>query len=202
MSDGSGKYDVIYADPPWHFGTSLPSCTTASDGTQVFKDRALEEFQYPTMRPGELRELFQTDVHDIAADDAVLIMWTTDAHLPLAVELGKLAGFEYKTVAFVWNKKTPKGNQVCYMGRWTCKGSEIALLFSKGRAHSRLLKARNVRQLVEAERREHSRKPDEVRHRIETMFPGACKIELFARETVPGWDSWGNETDKFNRKGN
>ena len=76
------------------------------------------------------------------------------------------------------------------------KGTEIALLFTKGRAH-KLLRARNVRQLVEAERREHSRKPDEVDERIEQMFPDSQKIELFARTQRPGWDSHGNEVDKF-----
>ena len=83
------------------------------------------------------------------------------------------------------------------MGRWTCKGSEEALLFSKGTAHRDLLKAHNVRQLVEAERREHSRKPDEVRERLLTMFPDCRRIELFARDTSPGWDAWGNEVGKF-----
>ena len=185
-------YDVIYADPPWHFGASIPSVK----GTK-YVDRHLEDFHYPTMRASELREFFSTTVGALASDDSVLLLWTTDAHLDLAIELGKMAGFTYRTVGFVWNKKTPKGNQVCYMGRWTMKGTELCLLFTKGHAHKKHLKARNVRQLVEAERREHSRKPDEVASRIEAMFPDARKIELFARTTRPGWAAWGNETGKF-----
>ena len=189
------KYNVIYADPPWHFGGTIPASRKES-GVLSFESRPLDEYHYPTMKNNELRDYFSTTVKDLADDPAVLIMWTTDAHLDVAIELGRLAGFTYKTVAFIWNKKTVTGKQVCFMGRWTMKGSEIALLFTKGTAH-KMLKARNVRQLIEAERREHSRKPDEARERIERMFPDATKIELFARTSPAGWDVYGNETDKF-----
>jgi hypothetical protein len=39
---------------------------------------------------------------------------------------------------------------------------------------------------------EHSEKPDEVRRRIERLFPGPY-LELYARKPVPGWNCWGNE---------
>ena len=44
-----------------------------------------------------------------------------------------------------------------------------------------------------SERREHSRKPDEARKRIEQLVGNVPKIELFARQTAEGWDCWGNE---------
>ncbi|MYB32360.1 MAG: hypothetical protein F4Y20_07535, partial [Acidobacteria bacterium] len=53
--------------------------------------------------------------------------------------------------------------------------------------------ARNERQLVRAERGSHSAKPEEVRRRIERMFPEQPKIELFARREVAGWTAWGLE---------
>ena len=80
------------------------------------------------------------------------------------------------------------------MGMWTCKNGEICLLATKGKAH-KLLKNRKIRQLVEAQRSDHSRKPNEVRKRIETMFPETDKIELFARTKTEGWDCWGNEVE-------
>ena len=55
----------------------------------------------------------------------------------------------------------------------------------------------SVVQTIFAPRREHSRKPDEVAQRIETLYPGATKLEVFARETREGWDAWGNEVGKF-----
>lgn len=44
---------------------------------------------------------------------------------------------------------------------------------------------------LEVER--HSRKPAEVRERIVRLLGDVPRIELFARERVPGWDAWGNE---------
>ena len=187
------KYEVIYADPPWHFGSKFKV------GTMGAEQQSLDKYQYPTMKDNTLREYFANSVSQLANDTAVMVMWTTDAHLPLAIELGNIAGFSYKTIAFIWNKKTSTGKQVCFMGTWTTKGSEIALLFTKGKAHS-LLKDRKIKQLVEAERREHSRKPDIVRTNIEKMFPNTKKIELFARTSPIGWDVFGNETEKFVNK--
>ena len=34
-------------------------------------------------------------------------------------------------------------------------------------------------------------KPDEVRKRIDSLFGGIPKVELFARRNSDGWDSWG-----------
>ena len=53
-----------------------------------------------------------------------------------------------------------------------------------------------MQQLVRSPRREHSRKPDEVRDNIVKMFPTQKKIELFAREKVDGWDFWGLDVMK------
>jgi N6-adenosine-specific RNA methylase IME4 len=55
--------------------------------------------------------------------------------------------------------------------------------------------ARNIRQFVSEMRGEHSAKPEEVRTRIEQMFPTQRKLELFARKPSPGWDVWGNEVE-------
>jgi N6-adenosine-specific RNA methylase IME4 len=62
-----------------------------------------------------------------------------------------------------------------------------------------------VHQIIEAPVRKHSKKPDEVREKIIDLVGDISKIELFAREKVDGWDSWGNEidgkniTEKFNK---
>jgi N6-adenosine-specific RNA methylase IME4 len=44
--------------------------------------------------------------------------------------------------------------------------------------------------------REHSRKPDCVRGRIERLVAGPY-LEMFARSKKPGWTAWGNEVEKF-----
>jgi N6-adenosine-specific RNA methylase IME4 len=57
-------------------------------------------------------------------------------------------------------------------------------------------RAKDVRRLVVEKRREHSRKPDCVRERIERLVAGPY-LELFARETKEGWDRWGNQSALF-----
>ena len=75
------------------------------------------------------------------------------------------------------------------------KSVEQVLLGLKGKP-MHLKKKRNVKQLVEARRREHSQKPYEVRYRIEALVgKNTPKIELFAREKPDGWDVWGDEIE-------
>lgn len=184
----SKKYQVIYADPPWSFGDRLRSNKKKDNGKLDYREL---ERHYDTM---SLKDIKMLPVDSIASTDCVLFMWTTDAHLSDAIDVIKSWGFAYKTIAFVWNKKTNKGNQVCFMGKWTMKGSEICLLATKGKAH-RLIKKHNVRQLVEAERVGHSVKPEVVRERIVLLLGELPRVELFARKKTAGWDVWGNEVD-------
>ena len=113
-------------------------------------------------------------------------MWATNPHLDQAIDLGKRWGFAWATVAFVWDK------QRVNPGFYTMSQCELCLVFKHGRIPAPR-GARNVRQLVSEKRAGHSRKPDEVRRRIEAMFPSARKIELFAREHIAKWAAWGLE---------
>jgi hypothetical protein len=54
-----------------------------------------------------------------------------------------------------------------------------------------------VRRLILSPRREHSRKPDEIYERIEELVEGPY-IELFARASRDGWESWGDQPSLFN----
>lgn len=181
--DSFKKYQIIYADPPWKFSSRQKNTGRGNI--------SLDDYHYPTM---SLKDILNLDVKSVVDDNSVLLIWTTDAHLANCLEVIESWGFEYKTVAFNWLKKEKSGKQVCYMGMWTMKGSELCLLGTKGKAHS-LLESRKVRQLVEAERTLHLSKPSEVYERIEQMFPTATKLELFARTKRSGWDSWGNEIE-------
>jgi N6-adenosine-specific RNA methylase IME4 len=79
------------------------------------------------------------------------------------------------------------------MGMTTRKGAEICLLGKRG---SPRIHAHDVRELIVAPRREHSRKPDEQYARIERLCDGPY-LELFARQRRPDWISIGDEIDKF-----
>ena len=107
----------------------------------------------------------------------------------------------YKTVAFYWVKANAKADLTCLsesdyftgLGYWTRANPEQCLLATRGSPHR---KAKDVRRLVVDYRREHSRKPDRVRHGIERLVEGPY-LELFARESAPGWSAWGAETGLF-----
>ncbi len=77
-------------------------------------------------------------------------------------------------------------------GHYTLSQCELCLVFRRGRIPTPR-GSRNERQLVAAPRGAHSEKPAEVRRRIERMFPGQKKIELFARTRAPGWEAWGRD---------
>jgi N6-adenosine-specific RNA methylase IME4 len=99
----------------------------------------------------------------------------------------KAWGFVPNTGA-VWVKESDG------MGYWFRNRHELLLLGVKGKPPAPLPQNRPS-SVIFAQRREHSRKPDEVYEMLENMFPNFKKIELFARPTNPrpGWTYWGNE---------
>jgi N6-adenosine-specific RNA methylase IME4 len=181
------KYEIIYADPPWDYGGKMQYDKSSVKSINVGFERNIfisaANFKYPTLKLKELKEL---NVDSIAADNCILFMWTTGPQFANAIELGKAWGFEYKTVAFVWDK------QVHNPGRYTLSQTEFVLAFKKGRFPSPR-GARNVRQLLSVHRGEHSEKPEQIIYSITKMFPQQKKIELFARKKYVGWDNWGLE---------
>ena len=54
-----------------------------------------------------------------------------------------------------------------------------------------------MRNLIEGEAREHSRKPEVAYRAAEALLPGARRLELFSRASRPGWETWGDEAGKF-----
>lgn len=207
MISGRSGYGCIYADPPWQFALRSPKGMGRSPDGIVNKPYKYEgnnnaERHYKTMPLGEIRAM---QVGGLAAPDCALFLWCIDSMLPQAIDVGEAWGFEFKTVAFVWAKLRREGSTrgadldgwdkqfPMGTGYWTRANPELCLLFTRGAPRR---KSMSVRKLVVAPRREHSRKPDEVRASIERLVAGPY-LELFARTAKPGWDVWGNETHKF-----
>ena len=181
------KYQVIKADPPWDYGGKMQYDKSTIKGENIgFKKKIFlssAAFKYPTLK---LKQLKTLNVSSIADTDCILFMWTTGPQLGNAVELGETWGFEYKTVAFVWDK------MIHNPGRYTLSQTEFVLAFKKGKFPTPR-GARNIRQMVTVPRGKHSEKPIEVIDGITKMFPAQDKIELFARKNYYGWDNWGLE---------
>ena len=187
----SPPYGAILADPPWHFQTWAGSRKSGAG----IACRASKP-AYNTMIDEDIAAL---PVGDIAADDAVLFLWTCWPVLERTFPIIEAWGFKYKTCAFCWTKGDSLPlfpddfRDTMGLGYWTRANSEPCLLATRGKPR-RI--AADVRQVIQDRKREHSRKPDCVHERIERLVAGPY-LELFARQKRPGWDSWGNETDKF-----
>ena len=177
---GSVRYAAILADPPWQF--------EAYSGPRVAQRSAHQHYD---VVPHDGLAAIEIP----AAEHCALFMWAVDSHLDQAIELMKAWGFEFKTVAFIWVKtcKSDPTKPRMGMGLWTRKQAEICLLGTRGKVSRN---DKGVRQVIMSERREHSRKPDEIYERIERLVDGPY-LEMFARQRWPGWDQLGDETDKF-----
>jgi N6-adenosine-specific RNA methylase IME4 len=195
----AGIYRVVYADPPWRFATY----------SDKGKGRSAEA-HYDCLTIEQIKDL---PVGDWAARDAVLLIWATDPLLPRALEVIDAWGFTYKTVGFYWVKLNKSvagrwagdllGNGPLLaerdfftgLGFWTRANPEPCLLATRGKP-KRL--AGDVPKLLLAPRREHSRKPEQTYQRIERLVQGPY-LELFARQSRPGWDGYGNQPGLFDR---
>ena len=179
------KFDIIYADPPWHYNGKLQYDKSSKNKEEIDLSKKIfissANFKYPTLKTDELMQL---QVKDITKEDCILFMWSTSPHLNQAITLGEAWGFEYKTVAFVWDKMNHNP------GQYTLSYCELCLLFKKGKI-PRPRGARNVKQLIRSPRKKHSEKPPEVIEGIEKMFPTQDRIELFARKKSDNWSVWG-----------
>ena len=166
-----GKYRIIYADPPWKYG---------SDYQDKFGHA---KSHYSTM---DLKELCDLPIKDIAMPNSVLFLWVTSPKLNWAFPIMDAWGFDYKT-SFVWDKV--KHNY----GNYNSVRHEFLLIGGRGSATPDVKKLHDS--VVSIERTEkHSQKPPFFRDLIDELYPKGDRIELFARETFKGWKTWGFES--------
>lgn len=186
------KYGAILCDNPWQY--------------QMYSDEGYAkspEAHYPTMSEVELRAL---PVRDLAGPDCLIFMWSTWPHLRQAMSLMGAWGFSYITGG-AWIKRT-KNLKVAfgtgYVLRSACEPFLVGKLGApsvKSRSERNVISApidpESIGDTIEALRREHSRKPPQMREMIDRLLPHAYKCELFARESWGDNDVWGNEIGKF-----
>ena len=176
------RYDVVLSDPPWSYSGAQDKWGAASKFYQTHSDEVLHMIARPPLN-----------------DPGVLFLWTSGPKMNSAIHLIESWGLHYRSVGFVWVKTNKEGVP------WKARGvrpsvtkqlTEFVLVAST-RAKGRPLKigpgGEAVVQTVFAPVQEHSRKPDAVQKRIDVLYPGHSKLEMFARRARAGWDVHGDE---------
>lgn len=166
-----GKFAVIMADPPWDIHMELP---------------------YGTMSDDEMRQLGVPALQD----DGLIFLWVTGRAMELGRECLKLWGYE-RVDELIW-VKTNQLQRIIRTGRtghWLNHGKEHCLVGMKGNP-TNLNRGLDCDVIV-AEVRATSHKPDEIYGIIERLSPGTRKIELFGRphNVQPNWITLGNQLD-------
>lgn len=190
-------FRAIVADPPWHFRSR-----TALQVTNWNSRRDVEK-HYAVMSVDDIAAM---PVKDITAKDSHLFLWVTGPCLRQGFDVIEAWGFRYSSVAFTWVKfkrshnadqlrilPTAESDLHVGLGLTTRKNAEFVLLARRGNARRA---AKNIREIIMSPVREHSRKPDEAYERVQRYCEGPY-LELFARQTRPGWTAWGNEVNRF-----
>ncbi len=178
-----GRFHTVLADPPWRF--------TNRTGKMAPEHHRLS--RYDTL---DLSGIMALPVAEIVQEPAHLYLWVPNALLPEGLEVMRAWGFNYKS-NLVWHKiRKDGGSDGRGVGFYFRNVTELVLFGVRGAGARTLAPGRRQVNLLASQKREHSRKPDELYDLIEACSSGPF-IELFARETRPGWTGWGNQADRY-----
>ncbi len=179
---GGKKYSTVLADPPWQFANRT--------GKMAPEHKRLS--RYSTLTLQEIKEI---PVPLAVTDQSHLYLWVPNALLKEGLEVMEAWGFQYKT-NIIWHKVRkdggPDGRGVGFYFRNT---TEMVLFGIRGRIRT-LDPGRSQVNIIRTQKREHSRKPDELYEIIEACSAGPY-LELFARGKRARWDQWGNQVDNY-----
>lgn len=172
------EYTLIYADPPWTYRDK------ANDGERGASHK------YQTM---SIHDICRLPVWDLAAENCLLAMWWVPTQPAEALKVMDAWGFRLMTMkGFTWHKTNRhKGNSAIGMGHMTRANSEDCLFAVRGKLPERL--DASICQHVTAPRMEHSAKPPQFRDLLVRLLGDVPRCEMFSRDSVQGWDMWGNE---------
>ena len=177
------KFQTVLADPPWRF--------TNRTGKMAPEHRRLS--RYGTM---DLPEIKALPVAEIVKEPAHLYLWVPNALLPAGIEVLSAWGFEYKS-NIVWHKvRKDGGSDGRGVGFYFRNVTELVLFGVRGKNARTLHAGRRQVNLIATQKREHSRKPDELYNVIEACSHGPF-LEMFARDTRRGWVGWGKQADNY-----
>jgi N6-adenosine-specific RNA methylase IME4 len=173
-------YQLIYADPPWHFRVH----SEKGEGRSAIQ-------HYSVM---SLEDIENMPIKEISEDNSVCLMWVIDPMIEQGYQVMRAWGFTPKTVGFYWVKQNIKSEGFFTgLGYYTRANPEQCILGTRGKGLPR--KDKGVKRLIVAPRGRHSAKPIEAYERIERLFGNVSRVELFARNSRQGWSAFGNQVE-------
>jgi len=176
------KFSTILADPPWQFQNRT--------GKVAPEHKRLS--RYSTMSLNDIKAL---PVEKVSEETAHLYLWVPNALLLEGLQVMEAWGFTYKT-NLIWHKVRkdggPDGRGVGFYFRNT---TEIILFGVKGKNARTLQAGRSQVNIIRTQKREHSRKPDELYNIIEECSR-SMYLELFARGARDNWVVWGDQANQ------
>jgi mRNA (2'-O-methyladenosine-N6-)-methyltransferase len=182
-----GKFDVVLIDPPWR----IRGAQNVSDEKTIFNNNRFT-MQYNTMSNEEIMDL---DVGNLS-ERGFIFLWTINSQLQTAFECLNRWGYTFVD-RITWVKKTNRDSVFIGQGYYLLHSTEICLIGAKKDAEGNYLEVvqKVSNDLIFASTQKKSQKPEQMYHIIERMFPGARKVEVFARNhnIRPGWLSIGNQ---------
>lgn len=178
------SFGLIKADPAWKF--------------ELYSERGEEksaQAQYDCMSTSEIASL---PVGYLASGDCWLWLWATHPMIGDALRVMEAWGFKFVTSG-VWVKRAldtekKKGKLAFGTGYILRSASEPFLI---GKMGNPPIFSKSIRTVIEAPRRQHSRKPEIAYKIAEQLFGDVNRVELFSRNTRPGWANWGNQSTLF-----
>lgn len=165
----TNQFNTILADPPWDIEQK------GARGASVHYDLMT------------LERIKAMPVADLAADNAHLWLWVTNATLRDGYDVAEAWGFKVRS-PLTWVKFR------LGLGNYLRNSTEHVLFATRGKAP---VQFRSQPTWINAPVMEHSHKPEEQYAVIERISPGPY-LELFARRrplSDSDWSVWGNQID-------
>lgn len=175
-----GQFGTVMADPPWLFNNST--------GKMAPEHKRL--FRYQTMTNEEISSM---PINEITLPKSHLYLWVPNALIETGLAVMKSWGFTYKTNIIWYKIRKDGGPDRRGVGFYFRNVTEILLFGIKGNIRT-LDPGRSMPNIIISQKREHSRKPDEIYDVVEQCSSGPY-LELFARHSRINWTSWGNQID-------
>lgn len=176
--DTEKRYELILVDPPWPQTKSV----------KRVRPNQTKEFPYTTMDL-ETLETYQKKICSLAGEKCNLFLWAIDKFLPQAEDMMKRIGWKLHA-RMIWDKVTgvPSAYTIRYCHEY------LLWFYQKGQMYPVDREVQGKYSTVFREKSTfHSHKPEIVYLMLENMFPSASKLEVYARNTREGWDSFGDE---------